>query len=142
MRLVRLWRVALFIGFLRRAVFGVMNPASRSSIRPEDNRTGARIVEAHDLAVFVKPGGLREGKASLDARDHGLINQGSLAEVALLLRALARGEVTQTRLAPKDLTLRGHFEPLGRRLLRLMTCCWLWHGGRTVAVVFSPARAI
>lgn len=48
----------------------------------------------------MKPEGLREGQASLDARDHGLIDQASLAEVALPLRALARGEVTQTRLAP------------------------------------------
>ena len=101
-----------------------MNPASRSPICPENDRTGARILEAHDLAVLR----LREGQAILDALHHGRIDQAGFPEIALLLRALARSEVAQTRLATHDFARRRDLEPLGGRFLRLATCNRFWHG--------------
>jgi len=72
-----------------------------------------------DLVRLVR---LRERQAFFHAGDHRLVDLADLAEVTFTLRALGRGEVTQTRLAPHDFACRGYFEPLGHCFFRLATC--------------------
>ena len=78
----------------------------------------------------------RRGDDSDHARPVGklafarLVEEPLAAELALALRALARCEVAEARLASHDFSRRGHFEPLGNGLLRLATCDGSWHKGR------------
>ena len=51
-----------------------------------------------------------------------------LSELPLPLRTLGRSEMSEPRLAAKQLARSGYFEPLGHGLLGLTTCYWLWHG--------------
>ena len=70
---------------------------------------------------------LGERQALFDAIDHGLVDLAVLAELALPLRAFARCEMAQPRLATKDLARAGHFEPLCSGLFGLTTCDRSWH---------------
>ncbi len=67
-------------------------------------------------------------KALLHARLHGLMDKCSLAELPFPLRTFRRSEMSEPRLAAKQLARSGYFEPLGHGLLGLATCYWLWHG--------------
>src|SRR5439155_12908754 len=71
--------------------------------------------------------------------DHRLVDLADLAQLALALGALARGEVAQARLAAEQLASRGDFDPLGDRFLRLATCNGSRHGARNVAVALRLA---
>jgi len=55
---------------------------------------------------------LREGHAFHDAINHGHVDLVDLTEFALPLRAFARCEMSQTRLAPQNFALCRYFEPL------------------------------
>jgi hypothetical protein len=74
-----------------------------------------------------------EGQTLLDAIDHGLMDLANLAELPLLLRAFARGEVTEAWLAAEHLSCRGDFDPLCNGLFRLATCDGSRHGAGKVA---------
>ena len=63
-----------------------------------------------------------ERKALFDASDHGFVNQTGLAELALALGALARGEVAQAGFAAEQLAGSSHFKALGDGFFRLATC--------------------
>jgi hypothetical protein len=76
---------------------------------------------------------LGERQALLDAGDHGLMDLGGLAELALALRALARGEVAQAGFAAEQLASGGHFKTLCGGFFRLATCDGSWHGAGKVA---------
>ena len=55
---------------------------------------------------------LREREALFDTVHHCLVDLTVFTELALALRALARCEMAETRLATHDLPRGGHFEPL------------------------------
>src|SRR5579859_7623853 len=62
------------------------------------------------IMIEIKTEALRERQALLHAGDHGFVDQAGLAELALALRTLARGEVAQAGFAAEQLASSGHFK--------------------------------
>ena len=81
----------------------------------------------------------RERQALFDAVDHGLVDLTGLPELALALRALARGEVAQAWFAAHEFARPGHFDTLRSGFFRLATCNGSRHGAGTVAEEVGPA---
>src|SRR4051812_27457886 len=85
-------------------------------------------------------GELPKWQALHHTANHCLVDLAGLAQLALALRAFARCEVAQTRLAPHDLARRRDLEPLGGRFLRLATCNRFWHGSAESSGSATPGK--